>query len=102
MYFRLTDESLRNGKARSVEISVEYFDEGSGRVVLQYDSLEETQAGRAKSLVLATLSGAKTWKTATVAIPDARFGGRCGAADFRFAMPKEVNFTVAAVEVVKR
>ena len=98
MYFKITDDSLRNGKTLSVEFSIEYFDEGIGRIILQYDSSDEAR-GKAKPVPLVTLSGPKTWKPARVAVSDARFAGHCGAGDCRLLLPKNVNFTIATVEV---
>jgi hypothetical protein len=52
-------------------------------------------------LPLAALSGNKTRKKASVALPGIHFGGGCGGCDFRIAMPKGVNLIVASVRVVK-
>ena len=102
MYFRITDDSLRFGKSPSVEVRVTYYDEGTGKVVLQYDSLNEGQAGRARVATQIKLSGSKTWKTASATISDARFATRCGAGDLRLAMPKDLNLAVSSVDVVKQ
>ena len=87
LYFDVDDEFAR-AAGRLVEIEAEFFDVSSGRIALEYDSLDPraTQEGAYCSHPqVVERGGAGTWRKATWRIENARFAGRQnGGADFRF------------------
>lgn len=101
LYGKLSDESFRGGKTPFVTFLIRYFDEGTAKVNLNYDSLDEAKTGAYKSMSLFQLENTKTWKTAKVALSDARFGGRCNGADFRIGLPKDDSVLISAVAVIQ-
>ncbi|MBL8994976.1 MAG: hypothetical protein JNM63_16630, partial [Spirochaetia bacterium] len=101
VYVKLSDESFGKGKVPSVIFLVSYFDEGDAKVNLNYDSLDEAKSGAYKSVLLFQLENTKTWKTARVAVADARFGGRCNGSDFRIGFPKDTPLLINAVAVIQ-
>ncbi|MBI4979580.1 MAG: alpha/beta hydrolase [Spirochaetes bacterium] len=99
-YVTVTDTAMKNGAAPSVKFSITYYDEGSGELAVEYDSLDAAKIpGAFKHIHLAALGDSKTWKTADVTIGDARFGGRCNGNDFRIYMPKDVNIAFSSISV---
>ncbi|MBI4976033.1 MAG: beta-galactosidase [Spirochaetes bacterium] len=99
-YAAITDTTLKNGAAPSARFSITYYDEGSGELAVEYDSLDAaTIPGAFKPIRLAVLGDSKLWKTAEVTVTDARFGGRCNGKDFRIIMPKDVNIAFSSLAV---
>ncbi len=100
IYFKITDQAFKNGKSPMVAITIDYFDEGSGDIIIQYDSLDDTtNQGAFKLVTLARLENTKSWKSEAVDIADARFAGRCNGYDFRIAVPTGVDLAVSAVKL---
>ncbi|MBI4979581.1 MAG: hypothetical protein HZC28_19035 [Spirochaetes bacterium] len=100
MYFKVTDDSCRNGASPSVQLTVEYFDEGTGEMRIEYDSLDEAKLpGAFKPETIATCANTKTWKTAKIGIKDARFGGRCNGSDFRISLSAAAACVLASVSI---
>jgi len=99
MYFVVKNEAFRNGKSPMVEVVFDYFDEGSGVVIMQYDSLEDSRSGAFKELIPIVLRDSGKWKTARVILKDARFAGRCNGNDFRLSVSGENNLAMAAVGI---
>jgi len=105
LYFAVTHDAFKNGKARSLAITIEYFDEGTATIAFQYDSddqsvcVNKNPLGVFKSAESIQLEDTKTWQTATITIHDARFSGRCAGGDFRLAMPASETFAVSSVAV---
>lgn len=100
IYFTITNQAFKNGKSPMAAITIDYFDEGSGDVIVQYDSLDDsTNQGQFKLVTLARLENSKTWKSDTVDISDARFSGRCNGYDFRIAVPTGVELAISTVKL---
>ncbi len=103
MYFAVNTAALRNGQARSLVVTIEYFDEGTGSIGFQYDSDDPTvcinnePVGAFKSADSIELEDTGTWLTATIAIADARFSGRCAGGDFRLTIPAGGILIVSSV-----
>ncbi len=100
IYFKITNQAFKNGKSPMTAITIIYFDEGSGDIIVQYDSLDDTtNQGPFKIVTLARLENSRTWKSGVVDIADARFSGRCNGYDFRIAVPTGVDLAVSSVKL---
>ena len=100
VYFKIASEDYKDGAHPSVVFTIDYYDEGTGRVTLQYDSLEEARSpGAFKTAGTITLGDTKTWKTAAYAVTDARFDDRCDGCDFRLTFNKDVEFDLGALRI---
>ena len=99
MYFDVTHPEFVEGGSPGGQITVEYYDAGSGGLRLVYDSSDPTvhvvasAPGAWKQAGTLSLTGSRTWKTWSVRVPDALFAGRCNGADFRV----EINAVNPAV-----
>ena len=77
LYFDVEKDKITEND-RTVTITVEYFDEGSGELRLQYNA-EVPQGGDpekdriAETKTMATLTNSGEWKTATITLTDAQF-----------------------------
>nr|WP_237179003.1 S-layer homology domain-containing protein [Paenibacillus sp. MMS18-CY102] len=78
-YMNVDDTYLYDSADYDVEVSVDYFDQGSGSIVLQYDS----QTAGYKDAPLFNYTNTGTWKTHTFKVTDAKFANRTGGGDFR-------------------
>ncbi|MBI4979582.1 MAG: hypothetical protein HZC28_19040 [Spirochaetes bacterium] len=89
LYFLADDADFRDGAAPKSRITVEYFDEGTGKLRIAYDSSDESVTevknapGSWKRLPGIELENSKQWKTYTVTVSDALFKKRCNGADIR-------------------
>lgn len=81
-YMDADDAFLHENSDYDVQVQVEYYDEGAGSMVLQYDS--DTAAF--KDAPLFTYTDTKTWKTHTFMLTDAWFGNRANGSDFRIGI----------------
>jgi len=91
LYLKLADPWPESWKTADVEI--EYFDDGSGSMGLQFDGLKGAYAESSKS---ASLGSNKAWKTLTTSIVNPLFTGRMNAgADLRICTPG--NFHVRRI-----
>lgn len=106
LYFEVTDPRFKNGGLPLVKLEIEYYDEGGEYATLSYDSSDAwvhpgPNAGAWKSRKILRARNTRAWKTQSVVLPDARFGGRCNGADFRLDGDKicvrAVRLTAAAV-----
>lgn len=88
-YWKVTDDSLRNGKTPAQVVVIVYFDEGKGPVELRYDSSDASfvqgklPPGAWKSAGLLKLTDTRTWRAVEFKLDDALFSGRCNGADLR-------------------
>lgn len=91
LYFDV-DDAYCFFEKKSFEVLFEYLDAGQGAFSLQYDSLDRSIKGEARSHKSAgerKFGGTGEWKTESFILPDAAFGnGQKGGADFRFAVEK--------------
>jgi hypothetical protein len=80
IYFDV-DDSVAHAGYYTADFTVSYYDQGSGSFNVQYD---DGTTNPYKSAPGISLTGTNTWKTATVTVSDAYFGGQQhSAADFR-------------------
>ena len=94
MYFRVDDEWAFAGNRPRVDITVEYFDQGTGFLELQYD-------GQRSNFSLGErvrLEGSDTWKTHTWRVYDAHFGNRQNhGADLRIFRSRKQIFYLGSL-----
>ncbi|AIQ60673.1 glycosyl hydrolase family 28-related protein [Paenibacillus borealis] len=81
-YMDADDLFLHENTGYNVSVTMEYFDEGNGSAVLQYDS----ESNAFKDAPLFTYTDTHTWKTHTFELSDAWFGNRTNGADFRLGI----------------
>ena len=88
MYFDVADGFYFNDP-QSVILSIDYFNEGSGSIFVEYDAACATNWRTEtiyKQLPIAVQSNTKTWKTTSVTLTDATFAGhKNNLMDFRIA-----------------
>jgi len=106
MYFYIDYPEFKDGKAPSVAISVDYFDEGAGYAEIVYDSSDElvkgpNGPGSWKLAKVFKLTDSKTWKTVECTVKDALFSGRCNGADLRLNIVPEECPAVASMKISK-
>jgi hypothetical protein len=104
LYFDVYEDFIYSQPSQ-VEIAIDYFDEGTAPIALQYDSTEDkdghSMAAIYKHMPVAKLQNTLTWRTASVLLPDARFGNRENlGTDFRLHI-EGADLTVARVLVRK-
>lgn len=104
LYFHV-DDSFDFNDTNNITIYVEYFDEGSGPIFLDYDTIPHGISGDVssmyKSTFLASRSDSYTWKNAQVTIGDARFGNHQHYnADFRLST-QQTPLTIRYVRIDK-
>jgi hypothetical protein len=71
MYFDIDDSVARTGDY-SATVTISYYDRGTGSVQVQYDNGEGDPCHPAGTI---TLTNSRTWKTASVTVSGAYFGG---------------------------
>ncbi|SEU19087.1 glycosyl hydrolase family 28-related protein [Paenibacillus sp. NFR01] len=105
-YMDVDDGYLHENSGYDVQVQVEYFDEGNGSMVLQYDALGAPNAF--KDAPLFTYTDTRTWRTHTFELTDAWFAGRTNGGDFRIGIEgggasagTNRDLKVAAVTVTK-
>ncbi|MHC4671963.1 MAG: immunoglobulin domain-containing protein [Planctomycetota bacterium] len=87
-YFYFGIDQLYEGTEPEAYITIEYYDTGTGSLVLQYDSSDPAPFPDDiyKNGGSVALTGSNTWKPHTYHVTDAYFGDRQnGGADFRIA-----------------
>jgi|GEM_PF-216453 len=86
-YFRIEDSAYYQGGNKDVYITINYYDTGSGTLLLQYDSDDgDTIPAKYKSGGSVALTNTNTWKRYTYHVLDGYFGQRQNSgSDFRFA-----------------
>jgi hypothetical protein len=103
MYFDVDDAFLFDGDD-TVQVTVEYFDEGPAAFAVEYDSADPAIAGLMQQFRAGprqTLSGTKTWQRATFVLPHARFVGRANGADLRLACAS-ADLVVASLTICRK
>ena len=81
MYFNVVGSYAFEGDRREVEITIEYYDAGTARLRLQYDSLSARYQSHTD---IVQLTNTNTWKQKTWSVSNAFFGNRQNqGADFR-------------------
>jgi len=79
---------------KKVEIEIEYFDEGTGSIALNYDSKEGPWKTPGDGIAL---EDSGSWKKYVFTIEDADFKKRCNGFDFRFAYDNDLFVSVIKV-----
>jgi len=84
-YFYFGIDYTYNGSQPEAYITIDYYDTGSGSLVLQYDSdTGDDTAAKYKDGGSVTINGTNTWMSHTYHVTDAYFGNRQNnGADFR-------------------
>jgi hypothetical protein len=97
---KLTLPSIASAEASA---SVEYFDEGTGQLVLEYDSnYGDSQSAIYRQAGVVNLTDSKTWKTASFKLNNVAFRGRQkGGTDFRLWAMGQQQILVGKVAVSK-
>lgn len=89
IYF-LIDDSFKWADSMTVDVSVEYFDQGTGSFRIEYDGPDPNapfNGAYTGSPTVVQLSNSGSWKTAKIRLPDARFlNSQNGGGDFRIAV----------------
>lgn len=80
LYFDVSDDFFYDDEG-ALDVEIDYWDEGTGRFTLQYDSMKDAyvDAGHA------ALGGLNAWKTAKFRLKEPRLTGRENGGDFRLA-----------------
>ncbi|RKP53242.1 S-layer protein [Cohnella endophytica] len=81
-YMNVDDAYLYDNVDQNVQVTVEYYDAGNGKMVLQYDA----ESAPFKDAPLYTYTADNAWKTYTFFLSDAKFANRTGGADFRLGI----------------
>jgi hypothetical protein len=104
LYFDADDAFYQPGSG-PLEIALEFLDQGTGRIVLHYDSTDAGAilGGAYKSHATVVACGnTGRWRSVAFTLPDARFAGsQNGNADFRFYHSGE-NLVIRGVRVARR
>jgi hypothetical protein len=98
MYLEIDYAGFKNGAAPQVTLTLEYFDEGKGKVSVVYDAAEKPWVEAS----VFELTGSNTWKRQEIAIDKARFAGRCNGADIRLNLQGGARPTLGSVTVKMR
>ncbi|WP_020579268.1 glycosyl hydrolase family 28-related protein [Actinopolymorpha alba] len=99
LYMNVADTYVYNTK-NTVLVSIDYFDEGNGRLSLQYDSPGEELSDKFKNSEAFAYGDSRTWKTHTYALDDAVMTNRSNGSDFRITTGGgAVEVKVASVRV---
>lgn len=83
-YMNVDDVYSVNMAAYDVEVTVDYYDAGNGKLVLQYDA--QGEGNGFKDAPLFSYGDTGAWKTHTFKLTDANFANRTGGADFRLGI----------------
>ena len=103
LYFDIADPYYYDHSGQ-LTVHFTYYDQGRGEIALQYDSAQD--AGSLADCYVEhpqriTRTDTKTWKTATLTLPDARCANRQnGGADFRLAS-LDSDLAIKRVEIDK-
>lgn len=81
-YVNVSDVYLYDSDEFNVDVTLEYYDEGNGSFLLQYDA----QSAAFKDWTKFTYTDSKGWKTQTFSLSDVKFANRANQADFRISV----------------
>ena len=97
MYFEFAN-NWQQGQGNSFDITITYFDTGSGFLELIYDGLWDNFERHPMKVYM---QGRSTWQTVTWAVDDAKFaGGQNFGADFQVFKSDGLSFYIDTVQVV--
>lgn len=83
-YMNVDDGYSVNMAAYDVEVTVDYYDAGVGKLVLQYDA--QGEGNGFKDAPLFSYGDTGAWKSHTFKLTDANFANRTGGSDFRLGI----------------
>lgn len=105
IYLDVADEFLYNSDDYDVDVIVDYYDEGNGKFLLQYDA----QTAAFKDGEVFQYGDSKTWKSKTFTLKDIRFANGTNGTDMRLSVEgggidaaSNRDLKVAAVTVTKK
>ncbi|MFC4811921.1 glycosyl hydrolase family 28-related protein [Paenibacillus sp. GCM10023250] len=105
-YFDVDDGFTENIANYDVDVSVDYYDAGSGKMVLQYDAQGANNSF--KDAPLYAYGDTGSWQTHAYRLTDANFADRTGGGDFRLGIEggaaswsTNADLSVAKVTVTK-
>ncbi|MFC0625511.1 discoidin domain-containing protein [Kribbella deserti] len=100
-YLNVSDTFLYDNR-NLVLVSIDYFDEGNGRLGLHYDSPGDELIDKFKPSPVFQYGDTKTWQTHTFALTDAVMTNRSNGADLRLHVGEgSADLKVAAVRIAK-
>jgi len=97
IYLKVEYGEFRGKKASKTELVLDYFDEGLSTVRVVYDS----QNGPWKEAGSFKLENSGTWRTASLAIQDPLFIGRCNGEDVRLEISPGCDFALGGAKMRK-
>jgi len=104
-YMNVDDDYLLDNGDYDVEVEVEYFDQGNGLIVLQYDSATAAFKGAPAF----QYGDSRTWKKHVFRLKDAKFANRANGADFRIGVEgagadwrTNADLKLASIRVTKK
>jgi len=107
-YFKLKEQSYRNGQQPAVQVSITYVDRGNTAVAVEYDSSDKhvnashpKGAGVFKEAHRFRVKQSGRWKTTVFDLRDANFSGRCNGGDLRLGFIRPDVTPVVAEVLVK-
>lgn len=96
MYFQVNDGYAYQGSKTKLDITIDYYDTGTGSLTLQYDSTSTAYASGGS----VALTGSNTWKQHTFQVTDAYFGNRQNyLSDFRIYKSGDGSFYLDVVRI---
>jgi hypothetical protein len=107
LYFALDDDFASFDEAVSVSVSVTYLDQGTGTLIIEYDSYEPGQpdwlGDHYRPVEIVPLRNSGEWRTAKVVLKKVRFAnGQNGGADFRLWAGEDKDITVRRVTLSRQ
>ena len=107
-YFKLKEQSYRNGQQPAVQVSITYLDRGNTAVAVEYDSSDKhvnashpKGAGVFKEAHRFRVKQSGRWKTTVFDLKDANFSSRCNGGDLRLGFIRPDVTPVVAEVLVK-
>lgn len=82
IYVDVDDNYLYDSNDYDVDVTVDYYDEGSGKFLLQYDA----QTASFKDSAVFSYGDSKSWKSKTFTLKDSKFANRTNGSDFRISI----------------
>jgi hypothetical protein len=82
IYLNVDDNYLYNSNDYDVDVTVDYYDEGNGKFLLQYDA----QSAAFKDGGVFQYGDSKTWQSKTFSLKDAKFANGTNGADIRISV----------------
>ncbi len=107
LYFAIDDDFAFFDNPVTVNLEVEYFDRGAGKLILEYDGYEPGQPDllqyHYRPVTLASLADMGTWQTASTTLRNVRFtNGQNMGADFRLWGGENRDIVIRRVTITKK